>query len=79
MIHKILLLIFSTISASAHIVAIILFGVITFWIGAVFALGKEFNLLTKSLPLKGAGEAPALPVLDPQATLQLKEEETINV
>jgi len=44
-IHQILLVIFSTISASAHIVAAILFMAIFFWIGAVLSLGKQFKKL----------------------------------
>lgn len=45
LLHQALLLIFATISASAHIVAIMLFIVITVWISAVLALGKQFNAL----------------------------------
>lgn len=48
LIHQILLLAFSTISASAHIVAGILFVVIGIWLWAVATLGKEFNALTSS-------------------------------
>lgn len=48
LIHQGLLLIFSTISASAHIVATLLFGVIAVWIFAVLALGKRFTQLTKT-------------------------------
>ncbi len=46
LIHQGLLLIFSTIAASAHIVAVILFGVIIFWLTSVFSLGKQFKKLT---------------------------------
>ncbi|MFN0065493.1 MAG: Npt1/Npt2 family nucleotide transporter [Chlamydiales bacterium] len=42
-VHQGLLLIFSTIAASAHIVAAILFGVIILWIAAVLSLGKQFK------------------------------------
>lgn len=45
-IHQGLLVLFSTITASAHIVAGILFLVIFFWIAAVLSLGKQFNVLT---------------------------------
>lgn len=60
MIHQILLLIFTTISASAHIVAVILFVVIGFWLAAVLALGKEFNLLASKIttPRKAAPPLP---------------------
>ena len=49
-IHQILLVIFSTISASAHIVAAILFLAIFFWIGAVLSLGKQFKTLESPQP-----------------------------
>lgn len=45
LIHQGLLMLFSTIAASAHIVAIILFAVIIFWITAVISLGKQFKQL----------------------------------
>lgn len=55
LIHQSLLLIFATISASAHIVAVILFGVICCWLAAVLSLGRQFKNLTlnikKSSPL----------------------------
>ncbi len=63
-IHQGLLVIFSTIAASAHIVAAILFVVIIFWIGAVLALGKRFNALTAPKP-----KASPEPVL----TTEIKE------
>lgn len=44
-IHQALLLIFSTISASAHIVAAILLGVITYWIWNVLTLGRQFQAI----------------------------------
>ncbi len=49
-IHQGLLLVFSTIAASAHIVAGILFLVILLWIGAALSLGKQFNALTAPKP-----------------------------
>lgn len=59
LIHQILLLAFSTISASAHIVAIILFVVIGVWLWAVATLGKEFNALTtKKTDTPAEKEAP---------------------
>lgn len=42
-IHQGLLVIFSTIAASAHIVAGLLFIAIFLWIGAVLALGRQFD------------------------------------
>lgn len=60
LIHQVLLLIFSTISASAHIVAGLLFAAITLWIGAVVALGKQFNALVGGkTPTKDALPSPS--------------------
>jgi AAA family ATP:ADP antiporter len=59
LIHQGLILIFSTISASAHIVAVLLFGAIAFWVGAVLSLGKHFNALIHRLNLNGANGAPS--------------------
>jgi len=50
LIHQSLLVIFSSIAASAHIVAGLLFLAIFFWIGAVLSLGKQFNALPSSQP-----------------------------
>lgn len=47
LIHQGLLLTFSTIVASAHIVAIILFGMIVTWIGAILSLGKQFKKIER--------------------------------
>lgn len=58
LVHQSLLIIFSTIAASAHIVAGILFGVIIFWIVAVVALGKQFNALTTSQPTPTPAPVP---------------------
>lgn len=59
-IHQILLIIFTTIAGSAHIVALMLFVVIGFWISAVLGLGKEFNALEAKEPL------PSPPIPEPQ-------------
>ncbi len=72
LIHQILLIIFSTISASAHIVAIILFIVIGFWISAVVSLGKRFNALTTVKPATNLAEA-----LDEK--IEKTKEEALNV
>ncbi len=45
LIHQGLLMIFSSISASASIVGVIFLVVVGFWIAAVVALGKKFTLL----------------------------------
>lgn len=45
-VHQTLLLWFSTISASAPYVAVVLFGVICVWATAVRLLGRQFNALT---------------------------------
>ena len=48
--HQGLLIVFSTISASAHIVAGILLVIFTVWIGSVLSLGKRFIFLTSNKP-----------------------------
>ncbi|CDR34759.1 Npt1/Npt2 family nucleotide transporter [Criblamydia sequanensis] len=53
-IYQTLLILFSTITASAPIVSVFLFIVIAIWGGATYLLGKEFALLT------GSGERGAL-------------------
>lgn len=50
LIHQGLLVIYSSIAASAHIVAGILFLAITFWIGSILALGKQFNAVLDEKP-----------------------------
>ncbi len=50
LIHQTLLVAFSSIAASAHIVAGILFLAIFFWIGAVLSLGRQFNALPHAQP-----------------------------
>ena len=47
LIHQGLLVVFSSLSASAPYVAAILFTVIGFWIGAAKSLGKQFDSLVK--------------------------------
>lgn len=63
LIHQVLLVIFSTIAASAHIAAIILFGAILFWITAVLSLGKQFKTLETPQPGPSTEPAPASPEL----------------
>lgn len=58
-IHQGLLVVFSSIAASAHIVAGIIFLVIIFWIGAVLSLGKQFNALTAPKPESKPAPEPA--------------------
>jgi ATP:ADP antiporter, AAA family len=62
-IHQVLLVVFSTFSASAPIVAGILFLAIFFWIGAVFSLGKQFKILETPLPAPVAKEPTPEPEL----------------
>ncbi len=50
-VHQSLLILFSTLSASAPYVAIVLFGVIVIWVMAVRLLGKQFNELTSTVGL----------------------------
>jgi ATP:ADP antiporter, AAA family len=62
LIHQGLLVVFSSIAASAHIVAGILFIVIIFWIGAALSLGKQFNVLSttkRPIPKPAESEKPA--------------------
>jgi ATP:ADP antiporter, AAA family len=59
LIHSGLLLIFSTVSASAHFAAAFLFLGIFFWIGAVLSLGKQFNALTAAPPTPSVEEPAA--------------------
>jgi len=49
-IHQGLLMTFSTIAASAHIVFVILLAVISLWVGVVLSLGKQFKALTSTKP-----------------------------
>ena len=49
-VHQGLLMIFGSIAASAHIVAMILFGIIMLWTMAVLALGKRFKAATEEQP-----------------------------
>lgn len=60
LLYQILLVLFSSISASAPIVALILFAVIGLWLGSVISLGRDFNLLTSrsSLPLTPSVSKP---------------------
>jgi len=59
-IHQGLLIIFATIAASAHIVAIILLGVILCWLGAVMSLGRQFKTLTAPAKEEPPVKVPAL-------------------
>lgn len=61
LIHQGLLILFSTIAASAHIVAIFLFAVIAIWTSAVLALGKQFHKLAAT-PADEVPEPAPLPV-----------------
>lgn len=58
-VHQSFLILFSTISASAPYVAVVLFGVIIVWVGAVRLLGKQFNELTKPESQSLSIESPA--------------------
>ena len=66
-IHQGLLMIFATIAASAHIVAVVVFGVITVWILASISLGKKFKELT-------ATEETTEPATIPSTTQPIPEE-----
>lgn len=67
MVHQSLLLLFSTISASAPYVAIVLFGVIVIWSIAIHVLGKQFNELTDQ-EAGLVGQVEKSPVIEPSIT-----------
>lgn len=58
-VHQTLLLLFSTFSASAPYVAIVLFAVIAVWVAATRTLGQKFNELTgKKMSVQDEGVSP---------------------
>lgn len=65
--HQSFLLFFSTLSASAPYVAVLLFAVIIAWVVAIRLLGKQFNELTTEQPLEKL-IAVTEPEADPQIT-----------
>lgn len=66
-IHQTLLVIFTTISASAPIVAGILCFVILLWIWVTIALGKQFNALAApGMPFEAQPEEAAAPIQEPE-------------
>lgn len=70
-VYQSLLILFSTISASAPYVAIVLFGVIMIWMISVRLLGKQFNELTQPEPvsLSVPIESPVLAAVRPSVTV----------
>lgn len=70
LIHQGLLMIFSTLSASAPYVAGILFVVIIFWIGASRSLGRQFNALVAKQD--GASELPDEQAQQPEGEPKLQ-------
>lgn len=73
-IHQGLLVIFSTLSASAPYVAMCLLAIIAFWMVMVVILGKEFKLLSRqAVPQKSA---PKLHV-NPECPLLARREEPL--
>ena len=50
-VHQTLLLLFSTFSASAPYVAVVLFAVIAVWVAATRILGQKFNEMTAQKPI----------------------------
>jgi ATP:ADP antiporter, AAA family len=86
-VHQGLLILFSTLSASAPYVAVVLFGIILLWIGAIRVLGKEFAALTQEgeqlsvvLPSasRSAGRVATIDVLpEPAASGLLKEQQAV--
>lgn len=59
-VHQSFLILFSTITASAPYVAIVLFAVIVVWVAAVRLLGKQFNELTNPSPPSVSSMEPEL-------------------
>ena len=81
-VHQSLLILFSTITASAPYVAAVLFGVIIVWVVAVRLLGKQFNELTTPELLAPAVELPAavnvrVPVAGHAEHAVLKEQQAV--
>ena len=67
-VHQTFLLLFSTFSASAPYVAVVLFVVIAIWIGATRILGRRFNeMLSKKSVVT---EEPSLPLTNLSSTRQ---------
>lgn len=71
-VHQSLLILFSTLSASAPYVVVVLFGVIIIWVIAVRLLGRQFNELTQT-------EAPLLsvPSVEPQVITPIRSPVTV--
>lgn len=80
-VHQGLLILFSSITASAPYVAAVLFGVIVIWSLAVRLLGRQFNELTKPELQSVIVEAPAVANVRVSAPLQehgiLKEQKAV--
>ena len=70
-VHQSFLILFSTISASAPYVAVVLFGVIVVWVIAVRLLGKQFNELTQP-------ETLSVPNIEPQVTISERPALALN-
>lgn len=69
-VHQSFLILFSTLTASAPYVAIVLFGVIIIWSFAVRQLGKQFNELTMPEPLPPVQPEPSIE--EPQASAPIR-------
>lgn len=79
-IHQSLLLVFSTITASAPYVAIFLLGTIVVWIVATRVLGKQFMELTtdpRHKPLAEVAEGHAVPLVEVQGGSLLSERQVV--
>lgn len=89
-VHQGFLIFFSTITASAPYVAMVLFGIIVIWVIAVRLLGKQFNELTQpeiphrtapSQPLTEREAQPMIPILSTAPVLNdhniLKEQNAV--
>jgi len=80
LIHQVLLIAFTTISASTPIIAGIFLLVIGVWAISVFALGKQFNTLTAQHETIDIPEEESAPTLQDEATsVQEEEEEVVAV
>jgi AAA family ATP:ADP antiporter len=79
-VHQSLLLFFSTISASAPYVAIVLFSVIVVWAIAIRVLGKQFNELTHQIEKPDSSEpliTPPMRSVNVLSDSMLKEQQAI--
>lgn len=69
-VHQTFLLLFSTFSASAPYVAVVLFAVIAIWVGATRNLGRKFNEMTIKKPVIEEDLSEVVPLKSPPSSIQ---------